>query len=160
MTPPANRPDSHPGEKVVIQYGKRTIKGYLDSTGEIAIEELLRNASHRPPETYRVRILESNSVKEISAKDIKAVFYVNSFEGNSVHQHLNFHSHAPIVDGIWMRLQFLDGEVMEGIVCDSLRYLVDPGFFLLPTDPDSNNRLVYVRKSGLADHQILGMRKL
>jgi hypothetical protein len=37
---------------------------------------------------------------------------------------------------------------------------VDPGFFLLPTDPDSNNKLVYVLKSWLVDHRVLGMRKL
>jgi hypothetical protein len=160
MTAPANRLDSPPGEKVVIQFGTRTIKGFLDAPAGSTIEELLRSASRKPPETFRVRMLESNSVKEISAKDIKAVFYVNSFEGNADHQHLNFHSRAPIVEGIWMRVQFLNGEVMEGIVCNSLRYLVDPGFFLLPTDPDSNNRLVYVRKSALADHHILGMRKL
>jgi hypothetical protein len=107
-----------------------------------------------------VRALESNLVEEISAGEIKAVFYVHSFDGDAKHEILNFHSRAPIVHGIWMRLQFLDGEVMEGIVYNSIRYLVDPGFFLLPTDPESNNRLVYVRKSWLADHRVLGMRKL
>jgi hypothetical protein len=59
-----------------------------------------------------------------------------------------------------MRLQFRDGEVMEGIVHNSLRYLVDPGFFLMPTDPESNNKLVYVVKSWLADLRVLGMRKI
>ncbi len=107
-----------------------------------------------------MRALDSDIVEEISAEDINAVFYVNSFEGDSEHEHLNFHTRAPIVHGIWMRLQFLNGEVMEGIVYNSIRYLVDPGFFLQPTDPDSNNRLVYVRKTWLADHRILGMRKL
>jgi hypothetical protein len=58
-----------------------------------------------------------------------------------------------------VRLQFRDGEVMEGIIYNSIRYLVDPGFFLLPTDPDSNNRLVYVRKSWLSDYRVLGMRR-
>jgi len=144
----------------VIQLGSRTIKGYLDILAGYTVEELLGDASLKPPESFQIRSLESNSVKVISAKNIKAVFYVNSFEGDADHQHLNFHSRAPIIHGIWMRLQFLDGEVMEGIVYNSLRYLVDPGFFLLPTDPDSNNRLVYVRKSWLADHRILGMRKL
>lgn len=144
----------------MIQFGSRSIKGYLDSPAGNTIEELLRNATHRPPENFRVRVNHSNIVKVVSVKDIKAVFFVNNFEGDSDHQHLNFHNRAPIADGIWMRLQFLDGEVMEGIVFNSLRYLVDPGFFLLPTDPDSNNRLVYVRKNKLADHRILGMRKL
>ena len=160
MTPPADSSDAIFSEKVVIQLGSRTIKGYLDSPAWSTMEELLSQAPHASPDTFRVRHFESSIVEEISAKDIKAVFYVNSFEGDSDHQHLNFYSRAPIVHGIWMRLQFLDGEVMEGMVYNSIRYLVDPGFFLLPTDPDSNNRLVYVRKSWLADHRVLGMRKL
>jgi len=120
----------------------------------------LSHAPQSSPEVFRVRALDSDIVEEILAQDIKAVFYVNSFDGDSDHESLNFHSRAPIVHGIWMRLQFLDGEVMEGIAYNSISYLVDPGFFLLPTDPDSNNRLVYVRKSWLADHRVLGMRKL
>jgi hypothetical protein len=156
----AGEPNPSRSEKVVIQFGTRTIKGYLDSPAWNTVEELLGHAPHGIPESFRVRRLESNIVEEVFAKDIKAVFYVNSFEGDRDHQILNFHSRAPIVHGIWMRLQFLDGEVMEGIVYNSIRYLIDPGFFLLPTDPDNNNRLVYVLKSWLADHRVLGMRKL
>jgi len=156
----AGGPDPSRSEKVVIQSGTGTIKGYLDSPAWSTVEELLSHAPHSSPESFRVRHLDSNIVEEILAKDIKAVFYVNSFEGDSDHQNLNFHTRAPIVHGIWVRLQFLDGEVMEGIVYNSIRYLVDPGFFLLPTDPDNNNRLVYVLKSWLADHRVLGMRKL
>jgi hypothetical protein len=124
------------------------------------VEELLSHAPPSSPESFRLRHLESDKVEEISAEDVKAVFYVNSFEGDSDHKELNFHSRAPIVHGIWVRLQFRDSEVMEGIIYNSIRYLVDPGFFLLPTDPDSNNRLVYVRKNWLSDYRVLGMRKL
>jgi hypothetical protein len=144
----------------VIQYGSRTIKGYIDAPSWSTVEELLSHAPQGSPESFLVRHFESNLVEKIFTKDIKAVFYVNSFEGDSAHEHLNFYSRAPIVRGIWVRLQFLDGEVMEGMVYNSIRYLVDPGFFLLPTDPDSNNQLVYVQKSWLADYRVLGMRKL
>ena len=147
-------------EKVVIQFGTRTIKGYLESPAWNTIEELLGNAPQSSLENFRIRLLESDAVEDVSIKDVKAVFYVNSFDGNSIRNHLNFHTRAPIVHGIWMRFQFRDGEVMEGIVYNSIRYLIDPGFFLLPTDPESNNRLVYVRKSWLSDHRVLGMRKL
>lgn len=147
-------------EKVVIQFGAKRIKGYLESPIWNTIEELLSNAPPSSPEIFRIRLLESDTVEEIATRDVKAVFYVNTFDGDPEHKDLNFHSRAPIVHGIWMRLQFLDGEVMEGIVYNSLRYLVDPGFFLLPTDPDSNNKLVYVLKSWLVDHRVLGMRKL
>lgn len=160
MSQPMHVFDSPRSEKVVVQFGDRTIKGYIDSPAWKTVEEMLSHAPHGSPESFRIRTLESGAVEEISADEIKAVFYVNSFEGDSKHEILNFHSRAPIVHGIWMRLQFRDGEVMEGIVYNSIRYLVDTGFFLLPTDPDSNNRLVYVRKDWLADHRVLGIRKL
>jgi len=147
-------------ERVVIQFGTKTLKGYLESPVWNTIEELLSNAPASSPETFRIRHIDSDLVEEISTKEIKAVFYVNTFDGDSDHKHLNFHSRAPVAQGIWMRLQFRDGEVMEGIVHNSLRYLIDPGFFLLPTDPDSNNQLVYVVKNWLVDHRVLGMRKL
>ena len=147
-------------EKIVIQFGTKTIKGYLEAAPWGTIEELLSNAPPGCPESFRIRRLESDVVEEISVKDVKAVFYVNSFDGDSVRSHINFHTRTPIVSGVWMRLQFLDGEVMEGIVHNSIRYLTDPGFFLLPTDPCSNNKLVYVLKSWLADHRVLGLRKL
>lgn len=145
-------------EKVVIQFRTRTVKGYLESPVWNTIEELLSDAPPSSPETLRVRLLESNTVEEISIKDVNAIFYVHSFEGNTKRKDLSFFGKSPIVHGIWMRIQFLNGEVMEGIVHNSIRYLVDPGFFLLPTDPSSNNKLVYVVKSQLADHRVLGTR--
>jgi hypothetical protein len=147
-------------ERVVIQFGNKTVKGFLESPAWNTVEELLSNAPHSSPETFSVRLYETDIVDEIPTRDIKAVFYVHSFEGDARHKHLNFHSRAPIVHGIWMRVQFLDGEVMEGIVYNSIRYLIDPGFFLMPTDPGSNNKLVYVVKSWLVDHRVLGVRKL
>jgi len=147
-------------EQVVIQFGTRTIKGYLESPVWNTIEDLLNNAPSSSPETFQIRLLDSDIVEEIPTGGIKAIFYVNTFTGDSDHTNLNFHTRAPVAQGIWMRLQFLDGEVMEGMVHNSLRYLVDPGFFLSPTDPDSNNKLVYVVKSWLADIRVLGMRKI
>lgn len=145
-------------EKVVIQFGTRTVKGYLESPVWNTIEELLSDAPPSSPEILRVRLLDSNTVEEISIHDVKAIFYVHSFDGNAQHKELSFYGNAPIVHGIWMRIQFLDGETVEGIVHNSIRYLVDPGFFLLPTDPGGNNKLIYVSKSRLSDHCVLGTR--
>ena len=147
-------------EMVVIQCGTTKIKGYLESPRWNTLEDLLSNSPPSAPQSFRVRRIESDTVEEIPIGGVKAVFYVNSFDGDSDHKELKFHTRAPIAHGIWMRIQFLDGEVMEGIAYNSIRYLVDPGFFLIPTDPGGNNKLVYVVKSWLADHRVLGMRKL
>jgi hypothetical protein len=147
-------------EKIVIQFGTGVLKGYLETPASDTIEELLGNAPQGSPESIRIRLVDSDIVEEVSFKDIKAIFYVNSFDGDAEHTEINFYTRAPITHGIWMRVQFQDGEVMEGIAYNSIRYLVDPGFFLLPTDPGSNNKLVYVLKSWLVDYRVLGMRKL
>jgi hypothetical protein len=160
MTTPSVNGHESKSEKVVIQFGEELIKGYLVSQTWNTIEELLRNAPDSPPKIFRVRRLGSDVVEDIPTENAKAVFYVNNFDGDFEHKPLQFHTRAPIVHGIWVRLEFFDGEVMEGIVHNSIRYLVDPGFFLQPTDPGSNNRLVYVMKSGLKDYRVLGMRKL
>jgi len=152
--------DTTKSEKVVIQFGTRTVKGYLESPTWNTIEELLSGAPLSTPETLHVRLFESNTVEEISIKDVKAIFYVHNFDGDANHKEMSFYGKSPIVHGIWMRVQFLDGEVIEGIVHNSMRYLVDPGFFLVPTHPGSNNKLIYVSKSQLADHRVLGTRNL
>ena len=152
--------DTTKSEKVVIQFGARTIKGYLESPAWNTIEELLSGAPLSAPETLHVRLFDSNTVEEISIKDVKAIFYVYNFEGDANHKEMSFYGKSPIVHGIWMRVQFLDGEVIEGIVHNSIRYLIDPGFYLVPTHPGSNNRLIYVSKSQLADHRVLGTRNL
>jgi len=152
--------DTTKSEKVVIQFGTRTIKGYLESPAWNTIEELLSGAPLSTPETLHVRVFDSNIIEEISIKDVKAIFYVHKFEGDANHKEMSFYGKSPIVHGIWMRVQFLDGEVIEGIVHNSIRYLVDPGFYLVPTHPGSNNKLIYISKSQLADHRVLGTRNL
>jgi hypothetical protein len=147
-------------EKVVIQFGTKMIKGYLEYPACATTEDLLSDVSFDLSEGLRIRHLESDVVEDLSIGDVKAIFYVKSFHGDPTHRDLLFSTRAPINNGVWMRFQFRDGEVMEGIAHNSIRYLVDPGFFVLPTDPESNNTLVYVSKSWLTDHRILGMRKL
>lgn len=147
-------------EKVVIQSGTRTIKGYLEAPAWNTLEETLRNAPKGAPTTFRVQLLETDEVEEISAKDAKAVFFVHTFEGNPQHQPLHFHVMAPTIRDLWVRLEFLDGEMIEGIVQNSVRCLIDDGFFLIPTDPGSNNKLLYVLKSALKEYRVLGTRNI
>jgi hypothetical protein len=147
-------------EKVVIQFGSKSVRGYLEMPEWNTIEDVLEAPASSVPEYLRIRLLDSEIVEDVPITDVKAVFYVNSFDGDPAHATINFHTRTPIVNGVWVRLEFLDGEVMEGLVQNSIRYLVDPGFFLLPTDPASNNKLVYVLKKWIVDHRVLGLRNM
>jgi len=147
-------------EKVVIRVGNEIIKGFLDSRADDNLDALLRDAATDPPALLRVRRLADNLIQEIPIEHAKAVFYVKDFDGDRQHKNLRFYKGAPIVHGVWMRLEFTDGEIMEGLVQNTSRFLVDPGFFILPTDPYSNNRLVYVVKSWLKECRVLGLRNI
>jgi hypothetical protein len=122
------------------------------------VDELLRNEPQLPLDSIRLRVLNSASIEEIPTKDAKAVFFVKTFDGDLRHRALHFHEHAPIVQGLWVRVYFSDGEMIEGIIGNTKDFVLESGFFLRPTDPNGNNRLVYVLKGGLKDFHVLGMR--
>jgi hypothetical protein len=147
-------------EKVVIQFGTKSVRGYLETPIWSTIEDVVGKTFPSSIESLDIRLLDSDRVEVIHIGEVKAVFFVNSFNGDPIRKTINFHTGTPIVHGIWMRVEFLDGEVLEGIVYNSIRYLIDPGFFLLPTDPGSNNKLIYVQKKWLVDHRVLGLRKI
>ena len=147
-------------EKVVIRIGHEVIKGFLEIDARDTLDALLRNVSAAPPTLVRIRRLDDDTIHDIPIEDTKAVFYVRDFGGDPDHRELHFYRGAPIVHGVWIRLEFDDGEVMEGLVHNTIRFLVDPGFFVRPTDPNSNNRLVYVVKKCLKECRILGLRNI
>ena len=57
-----------------------------------------------------------------------------------------------------MRATFEDGEVIEGLIRNHSSFVVDSGFYMLPTDPEGNNWLIYILKNKLKDFQVLGLR--
>src|SRR6185369_3154362 len=123
------------------------------------LEGLLIQGIRRIPDVLRIRKTDE-TIQEVAVSEVKAVFFVKSFEGQGSRNDLKFFSNAPMVHGIWVQLQFKDGEIMEGIVLNGMHHLVEPGFFVHPTDPDANNSLIYVLKTALADFRVLGVRSL
>jgi hypothetical protein len=147
-------------EKVVIRKQDGLIKGYLETRVWEDLEVLLRNAPLAPPQVFRIQRLDTGVVEDGPVSDAKAVFFVKTFEGYASHNELKFYNRSATMHGIWVRIEFKDGEVMEGMVHNSIHYLVDPGFFLHPSDPGSNNKLVYIVKNGLKDCRVIGVRTI
>jgi hypothetical protein len=147
-------------DKVVVQAGGQVFKGYIESQQWEELEGLLVQGPRRLPDVLRLRSAEDDTFREVPLNGVKAVFFVKSFEGQGTRNYLKFFSNAPMVHGIWVQLQFKDGEIMEGIVLNGMHHLIEPGFFLHPTDPDGNNKLIYVLKSSLTDFRVLCVRSM
>jgi hypothetical protein len=160
LTPATDGVGGNWTERVVIALQDSAIRGYLEGVPWETKEGVLLQAPEGLPEFIHVRREDTNTIERIETRFAKAVFFVDRFDGDAEHKDLRFSTGSPIKHGIWIRVQFLDGEVMEGIVKNTIHYLANPGFFLRPTDPETNNRLVYLMKSQLKDHRVLGLRDL
>ena len=144
--------------RVVVRYEDHAIRGLVEPKDLGSMDQLLRNDPVYPLDSIRLRLLDSEQVEDVPTRDAKAVFFVKTFDGDLKHRALHFHEHAPTVPGLWVRVYFQDGEMIEGIISNTRDFVLEAGFFLRPTDPNGNNRLVYVLKGGLKDFHVLGMR--
>jgi hypothetical protein len=137
---------------LVIQFGDRTVKGYAERSQLPSAED---PDLHTAPPLFRR--LGSDAMEPIPLDGVKAIFFVKSFEGKW-HDDLRFHDHLPAPECLWVRATFYDGEVIEGLIGNNPSYVVSPGFYMSPIDPEGNNWLIYVLKNRLKNFQVLGLR--
>jgi len=121
--------------KVVVRYSDgRLIKGFTEDFF---------------PNKDRFHLAPTNNPAggpiEVSMKDLKAIFVVRDFVGNSLYKERKKYIEGEKPSGKKVEVTFMDGEVLVG---STLGY--DPkrqGFFIFPADPKSNNIRVYVVSS-------------
>jgi hypothetical protein len=83
---------------------------------------------------------ESGKVKEINIKDLKAVFFVKSYEGNPRYKDKVNVERVGL--GKKIRVEFKDSEKMIGYTQGYSPNRV--GFIFFPSDPDSNNEKAFI----------------
>jgi hypothetical protein len=79
---------------------------------------------------------------DVHMPDLKAVFFVKTFEGDPQHHRSNEPVPGAAVVGRRIRVVFNDGQVILGTTQGYDRSR--PGFFLVPVDPGSNNERCFV----------------
>jgi hypothetical protein len=89
----------------------------------------------------------------IEMKDLKAVFFVKTFEGNKDNKKRKEFIPSDRPQGRKVEVTFIDNEVIQG---STVGY--DPqrlGFFLFPADSNSNNIRIYVVTSAVKNFRFL-----
>ena len=144
-------------KKVIIRrFTGETLPGYLPLTG------FLRDHSTQPS----LDLLDlSGRVISLLLNDIKHVCYVRDFNLNDTlnPERLTRRTFLakPRTDGLWLRLTFRGGDLLEGLapiditLTDDL--INDSGFHLTPPDTRSNTQRVYIPRTSLADLQLLAV---
>ena len=142
----------------MIRFVDHAVRGFANASELGSVEQLLRNGPQHPLEAIRLTLADTGEVKNVPVGDAKAIFFVSTFDGDTQHKALHFHQNAPILPGLWVRVRFQDEEEIEGFISNTHDYVLGAGFFMMPTDPDGNNKLIYVVKSRLKGFNVLGIR--
>jgi len=104
----------------------------------------------------KVKIITRKGKERVfDLEDLKALFFVKDFRGNPKYEEIKFFNKQQVSSMIWVRVQFFDDEILEGKIQNNLDLLDSPGFYLWPSDQDTNNESVYVVKSSLKNFTIL-----
>lgn len=104
-----------------------------------------------------VLLSPTGSVLVVPYSEIKTVCFVRDFEapGGSTSPGL-FHT-RPKTEGLWVRMCFNDGELMDGLLSNNLLQLEAFGFTVVPPNPVSNNQRIFVPKTALREFHVVGV---
>jgi hypothetical protein len=98
----------------------------------------------------------SGNVVAIELDDIKCVFFVREFGDSDALSRKTFTT-RPRSEGLWVRIKFKDGEVLEGLMPNDLSLTTAEGFLINPPDLRSNVQRLFVPRGALESLTVLAV---
>jgi hypothetical protein len=129
---------------VVRQLDGGLVKGYVDSGSYLTSKgaEVLDREGH---------------LVTIGLETIKGIYFVRDFEGDPSRQERKVFNTRPRLSGVWVRLAFKDGEIIEGLLANDLLEVGPQGFLITPPDFYANNLRIFVPRNALGAVEVLGV---
>jgi hypothetical protein len=105
----------------------------------------------------KVELLNTaGNVLLVDLAEIKGVYYVRDFSDFSSLQRKTFTT-RPRVEGLWVRLRFRDGEILEGLMPNELTLVRAEGYFLNPPDTRGNVQRIFAPRSAVSELTVLAV---
>jgi len=122
---------------------RSAVRGYVNPAylGKAEVVDLLTPDGERRP---------------VPLAEVKSVYFVREFTEKFEPERKAFFS-RPKLDGIWVRLKFLDNEMIEGIISNDLLDMLDHGVQITPPDLHGNSLRMYVPRTALLELKVLGV---
>jgi hypothetical protein len=131
-------------KKVIVElHDRESFRGYLNPS---------RIGQHDPIDllTY------DGEHQELPLSRIRSIYFVRDFDDDFEPERKAFLS-RPKLDGLWLRMRFLDGDSLEGVVPNDLLSLLDNGIQITPPDLNSNTDRIFIPRSALSEVTVLGV---
>jgi hypothetical protein len=135
-------PSTH--KKVIVRkMGRDSISGYV-APAHFVVEDKLELLN------------PSGKVVLIDLAEIKSVDFVRDFSESAGTGRKTFTT-RPRTEGLWVRLKFIDNDVLEGMMANDLTQLAPQGYLITPPDTRGNTQKVFVPKSALHEMIVLAV---
>jgi hypothetical protein len=102
-------------------------------------------------------LTQSGSAILVPYKEVKAVHFVRDFETAAAEPNQKLFHNRPKAEGLWVRMRFIDGELMDGLLPNNLLQLETFGFTLVPPNASSNNQRIFVPRGALTEFLVVGV---
>jgi hypothetical protein len=102
-------------------------------------------------------ITTAGTVVVVPYADIKLVCFVKEFEPGARVLERRAFQNRPKMSGLWLRMVFRDGDILEGLHPNNLLQLEPFGFTVTPPDASANEQRVFVPREALREIQALGV---
>jgi len=99
----------------------------------------------------------AGAVLSVPWSEVKAIRFVRDFLTGKPALERQVFLTRPKSEGLWVRMQFRDGDNLEGVLPNNLLMLEPGGFTIVPPDAAGNTQKVYVPKTALTGMQVLGV---
>ena len=97
------------------------------------------------------------AVQVVPYEDAKTICFVRDFDNPPVFGDRRFFASRPKTEGLWVRMQFRDGEEMDGLLPNNLLQLEPQGFTVVTPDPSARNQRLFVPRAALKEFRVLGV---
>jgi hypothetical protein len=127
---------------VIRRFDRDSIKGFVNPQAYL--------------QPHGVEILTpSGTIVLVPFAEVKTVVFVKEFDLES--DSARVFNTRPKMDGLWVRMTFRDGEVMDGILPNNLTQWERDGYSVIPPEPYSNNQKLFVPREALLGMTVLGV---
>jgi len=97
------------------------------------------------------------AVSILPFSEVKSVCFVRDFDVSGQEPELKLFHARPKMEGLWVRMLFRDGELMDGLLPNKLLELDSLGFTVVPPNPNSNNQKIFVPRTALQEFHVLAV---
>ena len=101
-------------------------------------------------------LTQSGKVIFIDLREVKGVYFVRDF-GDTESLGRKTFTTRPRSEGLWVRIEFVDNDVLEGLMPNDLTQITGDGYLIIPPDTRSNTQRIFVPRTALSSLTVLSV---